>query len=207
VIDDLAHNVPMDSRTCWFFALTTLAGCAPTAPPVEPRSTPMNASIPQSVAASAPAHEPNKKIVRRLFEEGFNRGDLAVLDAIVGPDFPGPHGRSGPAALGAVYATLHTAFPDLRYEIDDITAADDKVAVRWHWTGTHRGPYRGFVGGDAVVAPTGKSVVNPGIGVFQLRDGKIVRAWLQTDQLGFLQGIGVVPENGALFRSQGAAKP
>jgi predicted ester cyclase len=212
VIDDRRHNRSMESRTLrmdprWVLVLTILAGCAPTAPAAEPRSSPMAASTPEPAAANAATLDRNKKNVRRLFEEGFNRGDLAVLDEIVAPDFPGPHGRSGPAAFGAVYATLHTAFPDLCYEIDDVAAEGDKVAVRWHWTGTHRGPYRGFAASDVVVAPTGKPIVNPGIGVFHLRDGKIVGASLQTDQLGFLQGIGVVADNASLFGPRAAAKP
>jgi hypothetical protein len=30
--------------------------------------------------------------------------------------------------------------------------------------------------------------------IYQLRDGQIVRAWLQADRLGVLQQIGVVPQ-------------
>src|ERR1043165_8115283 len=123
----------METRTLrpdprWVLVLTTLAACAPSARPVETRSAPMTPSTAEPASSSASTRERNKKNVRRLFEEGFNRWDLAVLDDIVAPDFPGPHGRNGPAALGAVYTTLHTAFPDLRYEIEDVTAEDHKVA-------------------------------------------------------------------------------
>ena len=165
----------------------------------------MNASIPtESPAPNASSLERNKKIVRRIFEEGFNRGDLAVLDELVAADFPGPHGKRGPAAFAAVYTTLHGAFPDLRYELQDVAAEGDKVAVRWHWTGTHRGPYHPFVTGDAVAA-TNKSVDNAGIGFFELQGGKVVRATLQTDQLGFLQTVGIVPDTPTLFHQPAAA--
>jgi predicted ester cyclase len=162
----------------------------------------------QPTSASVSAVERNKRNVRRLFEDCFNRGDLAMLDELIAPEFAGPHGEGGPAAFRAIVSTLRTAIPDIRYEIEDVVAEGDKVAVRWHWTGTHRGPYRGFAAGDtAVVAATGNAIVDPGIGIFQLRDGKIVGASLQTDRLGFLQGIGVVPPTATLLRPRGSARP
>jgi hypothetical protein len=36
----------------------------------------------------------------------------------------------------------------------------------------------------------GKSISNEGIGIFQVDQGKVTRAWLITDRLGFLQEIG-----------------
>jgi predicted ester cyclase len=68
------------------------------------------------------------------------------------------------------------------------------VAVRWTWRGTHTGTFRGF-------APSQKSVTNDGITLYQLKEDKIVRAALQTDRLGVLQQIGVLPQDlGALAR-------
>jgi predicted ester cyclase len=185
----------------WVLFTATLAGCALPAHTPEPRSPIMTSSIPtQSPAPAASPLEQNEQIVRRVFEEGFNRGDVAVLGELVAADYIGPQGKRGPAAFGAVYATLHGAFPDLRYEIDEVAAEADRVAVRWHWTGTHLGPFRSFAASDAVVAATGKRVENTGAGFFRLRAGKIVQASLLTDQLGFLQAIGVAPDTATLFR-------
>ena len=83
---------------------------------------------------------------------------------------------------------LRTAFPDIHYTLDDVVAEGDRVAVRWHWTGTHKAPFRAF-------PATGKAVTNPGTGIFRFQDGKIVAAALETDRLGFLEQIGVVPPN------------
>jgi len=54
------------------------------------------------------------------------------------------------------------------------------------------------LGGDARrsvprQAPTHKRVTNTGIVIYQFRDGKVVRNWLETDRLGALQQIGAVP--------------
>jgi len=134
---------------------------------------------------SEQSRDENKRSVTRLFET-FNNADLTSIDALVGPDYVGAQGDKGPAGFKAVVVGLRAAFPDLRYTLDDVVAEGDQVAVRWHWTGTHRGPFRGF-------PPTEKAVTNSGAGIFRLNGGKIVAAVLETDRLGFLEQIGVVP--------------
>lgn len=129
----------------------------------------------------------NKHDVARLFDI-FNQGDLAAIDELVGPDYVGAQGGKGPAGFKAVVVGLRTSFPDLHYTIDDVLAEGDQVAVRWRWTGTYRAPFRGF-------AATGKTVANTGTGIFRFKGGKIVAATLETDRLGFLEQIGVVPKN------------
>jgi len=136
---------------------------------------------------SKETQEDNKQKVRTLFAT-FNDGDLAAIDALVGPEYVGAQGDRGPAGFRAVVVGLRSAFPDLHYTIDDLIAEGDQVAIRWHWTGTHRAPFRAF-------AATGKEVSNTGAGIFRLANGKIVSAVLETDRLGFLEQIGAVPPN------------
>ena len=135
----------------------------------------------------------NKQVVTRLFEDGFNRNDSAAIDGLVSADYADASGERGPAALRQVMTRLHGAFPDIHYTIDSVVAEGDEVAIRWQWSGTHRGVFRG-------VAPTARAVTNNGIGIFRLRDGKIVAASLETDRLGFLQAIGLLPSTDALFK-------
>jgi len=132
--------------------------------------------------------EGNKRHVEKLFDDCFNRGDLAALEELVAPEYTGVQGGKGPAGFNSVVVSLRTGFPDIHYTVDDLVAEDDRVAVRWHWTGTNNGPYRAF-------PPTGKSFTNPGVGIFRFKDGKIVAATLETDRLGFLQQMGAVPPN------------
>jgi steroid delta-isomerase-like uncharacterized protein len=128
----------------------------------------------------------NKRRAEKLFET-FNGEDLASLDELVGADYVGPQGDKGPAGFRRIMVGLRTAFPDIHYTVDEVVAEGDRVAVRWHWTGTHKGPFRGF-------APTGKAVSNSGSGIFRFESGRIASAVLETDRLGFLEQIGVVPE-------------
>ena len=132
--------------------------------------------------------EENRRSVQKLFESCFNQGDLGLLDQLVAPDYVGPRGDKGPAGFRGIVVGLRTAFPDIHYTIDDLVAEGDRVAVRWHWTGTHKAPFRAF-------PATGKTFTNPGVGIFRFKDGKIVAAAMETDRLGFLEQMGVVPEN------------
>lgn len=133
----------------------------------------------------------NKDLVRRLYTDYLDANRLDRVGDIVSPDYengaaPGSPVR-GIAAFGPIAALL-AAFPDIHYTIADLIADGDRVAVRWSWTGTHTGPYRG-------IAPTGKQVTNTGIAFFQIAGGKLVRGWIETDRLGFTLAIGAVADN------------
>lgn len=132
----------------------------------------------------------NKHTVERLFAT-FNGDDLGALDGLVAESYTGPQGEKGPAGFRAVIGGLRAAFPDLHYTLDDIVAENDEVAVRWHWTGTHKAPFRGH-------PATGKVVTNNGLGIFHLRGDKVMTAVLETDRLGFLQQLGIIPETAGL---------
>jgi predicted ester cyclase len=130
----------------------------------------------------------NKELVRRLYDDYLSPGQLDRLTEIVSPDFVGVGPQRGPAAFSGTVGALRDAFPDLRYTVEDLVGEGDRVAVRWSWRGTHTGAFRG-------VAPTGTQVVSTGFAIFEIADGKLARAWLETDRLGFLMAIGAVPHD------------
>jgi len=135
-----------------------------------------------------PAPTQNETIIQTLFGECFNQGKLELLEQLVSPDYlpdyVGARGARGRDGFKFILG-LRAAFPDIHYTLDDILAAGDRVAVRWHWTGTHQGEFRGISASQKPVSTTGN-------GIFRLRDGKIVGGSLETDRLGFLQQLGVV---------------
>ena len=147
----------------------------------------MSTSPSPSMSMSDQTRDENKRSVAKLFDT-FNHDDLGALDQLVSPEYVGPQGDRGPAGFRAVIAGLHAAFPDIHYTVDDLVAENDRVAARWHWTGTHKAPFRGF-------SPTGKAISNSGAGIFRCQDGKIVAGAIETDRLGFLEKVGAVPEN------------
>jgi steroid delta-isomerase-like uncharacterized protein len=136
--------------------------------------------------------EENKAIVRRLIEEGINQRDLALFDELYAPDFLYHLALTtieGVEAYKQFNLMSFTAFPDLRFTIEDQIAEGDKVVSRWLVSGTHKGPFQG-------IPPTGKQVTVTGVGINRFANGKIVENWTNMDFLGILQQLGVVPVPG-----------
>ncbi len=137
--------------------------------------------------------EENKAIERRFFEEVVNKGNLAVLDELLAPDFVDHSAPPGIAAdrEGAkqFFAMAHSAFPDFHSTLEDMFAEGDKVVQRFTARGTHKGEWMG-------IAPTGKQITIPGIAIHRITGGKIVENWVVMDMLGALQQLGVVPSPG-----------
>jgi predicted ester cyclase len=80
---------------------------------------------------------------------------------------------------------VHEAFPDLRYELEDQIAEDDRVMTRNVATGTHKGVLMGL-------QPTNKRAQWAGISIDRIEQGKIVENWVSWDMMGMLQQLGVV---------------
>ena len=69
---------------------------------------------------------------------------------------------------------------------EDVFGEGDKVAVRWHVTGTHTASLFG-------IPATGKSMDISGISILRLVDGKIAEDWVSEDTIGLMKQIGVIP--------------
>jgi len=130
----------------------------------------------------------NKEIVRRLYEEVMNKRNLDILKTLISEDVTGAPGKKGVAVFEEPIRSLIKAFPDIQWQLEDLFGEGDKVVVRWEWKGTQAEPFGGF-------PSSGKTVVNGGMAIYRLKEGKIIDVQLQTDRLGFLQRLGVVPAN------------
>jgi predicted SnoaL-like aldol condensation-catalyzing enzyme len=90
-----------------------------------------------------------KAFIREHFEELINKKNLEIIDTNLAPEFL-DHGTDVPSGTipGAAGAKQYVGgalkrFPDLRVEILDMIAEDDKVVVRNRWRGTDTmGPTR-----------------------------------------------------------------
>jgi steroid delta-isomerase-like uncharacterized protein len=106
--------------------------------------------------------EENKALVRRYFEEIWDKGNLDLIDELFTTDFVrhGPtategevRGQEGFESLVSMY---RSALPDLRVSIEDLIAEGDRVVTRWTARGTHQGELMGN-------APTGNPATIRGI--------------------------------------------
>jgi steroid delta-isomerase-like uncharacterized protein len=138
--------------------------------------------------------ELNKKVVRRLFEEVWNKGNLPLADELFTPNYAHhdastPDVGRGPESEKKRATLYRTAFPDMRLNIEDIIAEGETVMARWSCRGTHKGDFSG-------IAPTGKQFNISGVSIARFANGKMAEGWVNWDALGLMQQLGVVPEIG-----------
>ena len=135
--------------------------------------------------------EDNKALVRRGYE-ALNQRNWAAFEELVTPDLV-LHNASmtiqGFEAYKQFVSMYFTAFPDLRFTIEDMIAEGDTVVARQTARGTHQGELMG-------IPPTGKQVSTTGINILRFANGKGVEEWFNGDDLGLLQQLGVVPAPG-----------
>lgn len=135
-----------------------------------------------------------KALVRRLYDEALNQARYdEVVEEVVAADAVTHDGldraANGPAGVKATMRALHAAFSDLVFTIDDILTENDRVAVRWHMTGRHTGPFAGH-------AATAKRVTQHAVVLYRIADGRVAEVWPLTDRLGLLQQIDDTPHPG-----------
>jgi steroid delta-isomerase-like uncharacterized protein len=128
--------------------------------------------------------------IRRIFDEAFNQGNLAVVDELLSPDHLA-HSSFGEAPNGSqglkwLIVLFRNAFPDLNCTVEDEIREGDKFSVHWTMRGTHKGYFLGN-------PPTGRSVKAQGILFARTENGRMIEACTLIDQLGILQQLGLVP--------------
>ena len=136
--------------------------------------------------------EKNKAIVRRWYEEMWNKGNLELIDELIAPDVTGhsPIQNVDGVESSKRYVTMtRAAFPDLHFTIEEMIAEGDKVVAVRTLAGTHRGEYLG-------VAPTGNHVNITGINIFRIADGRIAETSTFVDRLDLMEQLGATPVQG-----------
>jgi predicted ester cyclase len=82
-----------------------------------------------------------------------------------------------------------SAFPDLRFAVEDMVAEGEKVVLRYTIRGTHKGELLG-------ISPTDKQVTLTATETYRLAGGMIEEQWVNMDALGMMQQLGAIPQPG-----------
>lgn len=134
-----------------------------------------------------------KKMIERIPLEVLNAGNFGLIDELLSTDFvdhfsqPGlPPTRDG-FKKGAM--ALRTAFPDIRYTIEDTIESGDKIVHLVKGAGTMTGDFMGM-------PATGKRATWNEIHIGRVANGRLVEHWALADQLGMLVQLGIVPAPG-----------
>src|SRR5260370_27482551 len=133
----------------------------------------------------------NKAVVRRLYEEVWNIRKSEVVSVVISPSHalhaPNISGSSvGPEAYKRQILLFLAGYADVRLNIEDMIAEQDKVVACWTFSGTHRGDYMG-------IPATNKKVSVDGMTIHHVAGGKIMDSYSNWDALGMMQQLGVVP--------------
>lgn len=137
----------------------------------------------------------NKHVVVRFVEELWNERNLEVAERIFDEDChthqlqsgsPVVAAPRGPAAIKAHVAGWLSAFPDLRFTVEQMLADGDRVISQLAMDGTQTGQWLG-------IPPTRKRVNIRMITIHRIREGKIIEDWVLVESLGLLQQLGALP--------------
>lgn len=136
----------------------------------------------------------NKGIVRRMYEEVWNKRNLEAVKELIAPShavqlFDAADSGVGPEAYARNVVQFVRAFPDLKFTVIDMVGENEKVVVMWNISGTHKGEFRG-------IAATGKKISVDGITFSQLADGKIMDSYVSLDMWGMMQQLGAISAMG-----------
>lgn len=139
--------------------------------------------------------ERNKATVRRYLDRVVGKGDWAVADELLAPDFvfASPYTAEPSRGLDAfkgMIGALRAAFPDMHVDEREIIAEADIVATRWVGSGTHTGAPFGEL------PASGRRWEMTGMSMYRVRDGRIVEGWLNDDTFGLMRQLGALPDAG-----------
>jgi steroid delta-isomerase-like uncharacterized protein len=128
----------------------------------------------------------NAELVRAGFR-AFNAADADGCMALAAPNLiinlaELPEPQHGLEVWRQGYDMMRHAFPDLQAHIEDIFAAQDKVAVRLRFRGTHSGEFLGF-------GPTGRTIEYVSHEFYRIVDRLIAEEWICSDTATLLRQL------------------
>lgn len=133
-----------------------------------------------------------KELVRRIFDEIVNQGQVDAADELMSEDFldHGPMGDiPGREAFKASIRQWLAAVPDVHCEVDNLIAEGDLLGWTVRTTGTHTGDGLGF-------PATHMSFETLSANIGRIRDGRAVEHWSEQGIFPMLLQIGLLPPMG-----------
>ena len=130
------------------------------------------------------SEELNKSIVRRIWKDIWQDGNLAVVDELIDIDhvfhaYPEDLAYgSGAEGFRRLVSANRAWFPEGTLTIEDLIAEDDKVVTRY----------------TAQMTP---SAATTGIWIDRIRDNRVVESWVDWDRLGLFRQLGMIPSEGS----------
>ena len=135
----------------------------------------------------------NEDVLRQLYRDVWNGENPDSVDDLVHDayhihDREVPDGASGPEIYRFLAEITSEKFSNVAFEIEDVVADGQKVAVRWAMTGMHNGELYGL-------EATGEEVELSGIEINWFTKGQLIETWTISDQLGLMEQLGALSDS------------
>ncbi len=129
----------------------------------------------------------NKANIRKAYD-ALNRRDFATFVQMCAPDFTeysaGPAPVRTPQAAVEAYQMFFTAFPDLKFQVNDIAAGENgRFYVKVTLSGTNTGPF-------GMLPATGKSARVEDVDVLEINPAGLASSHWSANPAGMLSAIG-----------------
>tara|TARA_R110000850_G_scaffold195858_1_gene322275 strand:+ start:373 stop:816 length:444 start_codon:yes stop_codon:yes gene_type:complete len=132
----------------------------------------------------------HKAYIAAFLDRVLTSGEIAATGEYFHDDMveevPFPGQGPGLAGLMETLAGLRTAFPDMRWRVEEQMAEDSRVLTRFVWEGTQRGNFLG-------IPPTHRAVSVWGMVIDQFEGEKVKSTRLLMDTMGLMQQLGALP--------------
>ena len=131
------------------------------------------------------------KLAMKKFMTCINTNDLTLAKELIADEaeFTTPVSEKplyGGAGYLSVVDLMRKSFSDIRWDMVDMAAEDDKVAVSWICSGTHDGKFMNL-------APTGKKFAFSVMNFYYFNDaGKIINDVAAQGLFGLMTALGLI---------------
>jgi predicted SnoaL-like aldol condensation-catalyzing enzyme len=126
------------------------------------------------------AQDKNKETMRKYIELVWNGGEFERVDQFLTPGYighdPVQDDMKGPQALVEQMRTIHAAFPDVEFRVEEQVAEGDRVVTRWTAKGRHR-------------RRKNIDVDMSGMSLARFEDGLIAETWVERDSSVVMQAL------------------
>ncbi|KAJ6149125.1 snoaL-like polyketide cyclase domain-containing protein [Penicillium samsonianum] len=134
----------------------------------------------------------NINVLKQAFNH-LNARNINGCLSLMRPDFiiniaDMPYQKRGHKAWRNHAQILFAAIPDVKVHVEDIIAAEDKVAVRVRIKGTHQGEFLGN-------PPTGKTIEYISHEIYRFENGELAEEWICSDTMTLLRQVGALSTN------------
>ena len=136
--------------------------------------------------------EQNKQIMRRMIEEIWNQGNLALIPEIYTTDCvvttsSSPQPFVGHEGIKQWVESNRAMMPDLVMAFPEVVAVPGKTVTVWTLTATQTGP---MVTPGGTMPSTGKKISVSGMSIDYLKDGKCVKEVVVNNALDMMMQMG-----------------